>query len=126
MTNYDSILQLSIPEMSKFLYSVYLSCCICCNKKGKCTPTDSCRERIEEWLTSPTETKNTNLEECSVEELGLNPKIFECLHQAGIVTIGELTNYTAYDLSKIPHLGEKSIAEIVSKLKETTEKDLKI
>ena len=42
------------------------------------------------------------------------------------MTIGELTNYTAYDLSKIPHLGEKSIAEIVSKLKETTGKDLKI
>lgn len=126
MTNYDHICNLSPNEMSKLLYSVYLSCCICCNKRGTCSPTDRCREHIEDWLKSEKDHPKTDLHNVPVDDLNLTPRVFECLHQAGITSIGELVNYTAYDLSRIPHLGNKSVVEIICKVKETTGIDLKI
>ena len=126
MTNIDSIKRFDEKEMSKFLYSVYLSCCICCNRRGRCTPSDNCREKIQEWLSTEIDHPEDHVKEIPLEELDLTPRVYESLHQARIHTVGELEHYTAYDLAKIPHLGEKSISEIVQKIKSNTGTDLKI
>lgn len=79
-----------------------------------------------EWLLTEKEIIPEFWDEVQIEELGLSANIFKLLYEAGIVSIGQLSRYTAYDLSKIPHLGEKSIQEIETKLSGTTGLHLKI
>ena len=116
MTNIDYIRSLPPRELSKFLYSVYLSCCICCSHQGSCSPTDRCREEIMQWLTQEKDVEKKKWDDMPIDQMGLTPSVFNGLYKAGIHTVGELTRYTAYDLSKIPHLGEKAVKEIEAQI----------
>ena len=58
-----------------------------------------------------------------IETLGLSVRSENCLHRAGIETIGKLTDTTAADLKRIRNLGQKCLDEIIDKL---AEKKLKL
>ena len=53
-----------------------------------------------------------------IETLGLSVRSENCLHRAGIETIGKLTDTTAADLKRIRNLGQKCLDEIIEKLAE--------
>lgn len=46
----------------------------------------------------------------------LTMRSYNCLKRAGIRTIGDLLNFTYYDLIKIRNLGRKSMKEILDKI----------
>lgn len=51
-----------------------------------------------------------------IENLDLTMRSYNCLKRAGIRTIGDLLNFTYYDLIKIRNLGRKSMKEILDKI----------
>jgi DNA-directed RNA polymerase subunit alpha len=53
-----------------------------------------------------------------VEELELSVRSSNCLKNANIKTIGELTRKTEEDITKTRNFGKKSLQEIKEKLKE--------
>jgi DNA-directed RNA polymerase subunit alpha len=53
-----------------------------------------------------------------IETLGLSVRSENCLHRAGIETIGKLSDTTAADLKRIRNLGKKCLDEIIEKLAE--------
>ncbi|MBQ9239628.1 MAG: DNA-directed RNA polymerase subunit alpha [Treponema sp.] len=63
-------------------------------------------ERLRKWLETP------------VEELELTVRSSNCLKNANIRTIGELTKKTEEDIAKTRNFGKKSLAEIKEKLNE--------
>ncbi|MDR3167226.1 MAG: DNA-directed RNA polymerase subunit alpha, partial [Treponema sp.] len=63
-------------------------------------------ERIRQILNTP------------VEELELSVRSSNCLKNANIKTIGELTRKTEDDIAKTRNFGKKSLQEIKEKLKE--------
>lgn len=52
----------------------------------------------------------------SIEEMDLSVRSNNCLHRAGINTLGDLTNKSEEDLKKVRNLGTKSLEEIKKKL----------
>ncbi len=55
-------------------------------------------------------------EEMSIEDLDLSVRAFNCLKRANINTVGQLIQMTPEDMMKARNLGQKSMAEITSKL----------
>lgn len=53
------------------------------------------------------------IREQKIENLDLSMRSYNCLRRAGIRTIGDLLNFTYYDLIKIRNLGRKSMKEIL-------------
>ena len=53
------------------------------------------------------------IREQKIENLDLTMRSYNCLKRAGIRTIGELLNFSYYDLIKIRNLGRKSMKEIL-------------
>ena len=53
------------------------------------------------------------LKEQKIENLDLTMRSYNCLKRAGIRTIGDLLNFSYYDLIKIRNLGRKSMKEIL-------------
>lgn len=51
-----------------------------------------------------------------LEELSLSARAYNGLRRAGIHTLAELTQCTAEKLTMIRHLGEKTVAEIISRV----------
>lgn len=56
--------------------------------------------------------------EMSIDELELSVRSYNCLKRAGINTVEELTNRTPEDMMKVRNLGQKSLKEVLAKLKE--------
>lgn len=54
-----------------------------------------------------------------ISDLNISARTLNCLLEASITTIGELTNCTEGDLSIVPNLGAKSIAKIDDALADT-------
>lgn len=110
MTIYNMVQLLSKENLADFLMEFRRMC----ERQDErvCIKGIICKERIERWLS---EEKNDNAEEWedkSIAELELKPKIYETLYAAGIKTIGELCRMRAYDLAKIPHIGEIGVKDI--------------
>jgi DNA-directed RNA polymerase subunit alpha len=76
------------------------------NKLGLDEDMDEDNERIRAILNTP------------VEELELSVRSSNCLKNANIKTIGELTRKTEDDIAKTRNFGKKSLQEIKEKLKE--------
>jgi len=76
------------------------------NNLGVDEDLDEDNERIRAILNTP------------VEELELSVRSSNCLKNANIRTIGELTRKTEYDITKTRNFGKKSLQEIKEKLKE--------
>ncbi len=47
-----------------------------------------------------------------IDDLNLSVRVHNCLKQAGIETLGELTSWTKEDLRRLRNFGSKSIAEL--------------
>ena len=62
--------------------------------------------------------KEDLLSKACIEELGLSMRPENCLHHAGIETIGQLTAKTAGELGMIRNFGQKCLAEVREKLAE--------
>ena len=71
-----------------------------------------CKEKIEHWLSVDDSECEEEWERKPIAELELKPKIYEALYAAGIITIGTLCRMRAYDLMKIPHIGESGVKDI--------------
>ena len=56
------------------------------------------------------------IRELPIEELDLSVRAFNCLKRAEINTIGELTDKTEDELTRVRNLGKKSVDEIKEKL----------
>lgn len=56
------------------------------------------------------------IREQKIENLDLTMRTYNCLKRAGIRTIGDLLNFSYYDLIKIRNLGRKSMKEILDKI----------
>jgi len=67
---------------------------------------DEVEERVRQILNTP------------VEELELSVRSSNCLKNANIKTIGDLTRKTEDDIAKTRNFGKKSLQEIKDKLKE--------
>ena len=53
-----------------------------------------------------------------LEELELSVRTYNCLKRIGIFDLGEITDMTLEELSKVRNLGKKSLEEVLRKLKE--------
>lgn len=53
-----------------------------------------------------------------IEELDLSVRSNNCLHRAGINTVGELIQKTAEEMMRVRNLGRKSLKEVIQKLHE--------
>lgn len=103
---------------------------------GKCTPTDAVSEaaailtshfalfdkenvpentEAEEEMTAEDERKEA-LKETSIAELELSVRAFNSLMRTNIRTIGDITERTFSELSKIRNFGAKSIYEVIDKI----------
>ena len=56
--------------------------------------------------------------QAGIEELGLSLRAENCLHRAGIETIGQLAAKTENDLRLIRNFGQKCLAEVTAKMAE--------
>ncbi len=56
------------------------------------------------------------IKEQKIENLNLTMRSYNCLKRAGIRTIGDLLNFSYYDLIKIRNLGRKSMKEILDEI----------
>lgn len=78
------------------------------NDKGKFT---------EHPNTEVPEEDKEDLSQTKIDVLDLSVRASNCLKRANIYTLGDLTERTEDDLSKIRNLGKKSVDEIIEKLK---------
>ena len=76
------------------------------------------REDEEEIVDIEVEDSPTVLEDTRIEELGLTVRSYNCLKKVDINTIGDLITLTKEDLKKVKNLGNKSVKEIIEKMKE--------
>ena len=76
------------------------------------------REDEEEIVNVEVEDSPTVLEDTRIEELGLTVRSYNCLKKVDINTIGDLVALTKEDLKKVKNLGNKSVKEIIEKMKE--------
>lgn len=79
-----------------------------------------CKERIETWLSEENKKQPEEWEGFSIDILELKPKTYEALYAAGIRTMYELSHMRAYDLIKIPHIGESGVNDISERLEKVT------
>lgn len=59
-----------------------------------------------------------NIEKISIDSIGLSNRASNCLHRAGVSTVGEMMVYTEERLSAIRNMGRKSIDEVLDKIRE--------
>ena len=64
----------------------------------------------------PVKNRQNPISKIKIEILDLSVRASNCLKRANIYTIGDLTERTEDDLSKIRNLGKKSVDEIIEKL----------
>lgn len=62
----------------------------------------------------PSQTEKTL--KMTIEELDLSVRSFNCLKRANIDTVGDLSQKTEEELSKVRNLGKKSLEEVINKL----------
>ena len=60
--------------------------------------------------------KEANVFDQSIDNLGLNVRVWNILRNAGILSIGDLVDYTRSELESIKSLGRKGIIEIIEQL----------
>ena len=60
----------------------------------------------------------TSLEDMRIEELDFTVRSYNCLKNAGVNSISDLTSMSYSELLKIKNLGRKSLNEIIDKMRE--------
>lgn len=82
-------------------------------------------DKIEKWLSEDIKGAPEEWEEEYISCLDIMPSIYEALYAAGIRTLGDLIKYRAYDLKRIPHIGEKGLEQIIKQFEAVTGARLK-
>ena len=73
---------------------------------------------LPEQLSEEDTQQESPLWQAGIEELGLSVRSENCLHRAGIETIGQLTVKTENELRLIRNFGQKCLAEVTAKMAE--------
>ena len=73
---------------------------------------------LPEQLSEEDTQQESPLWQAGIEDLGLSVRSENCLHRAGIETIGQLTVKTENELRLIRNFGEKCLAEVTAKMAE--------
>ena len=123
MTNYD-LIQL----MPKFkLTELFLDFALKCQSEDeKFFDLGVVRyDKIEKWLSEEIKVEPKDWEKKYISVLDIPTSVYESLYAAGIRTLGDLFRYRAYDLKRIPHIGEKGLAKILEQFEKATGVQLK-
>lgn len=114
MTNYDMIQIMPRKNYARFLVTFAK------NYKGQS------ESEISEWLTRKVHGEDDEWEDKPISELDLKPQVYEALYASGVRTLGNLVRYRAYDLLRIPHIGEKGLQQIMEEFERITGKKIKL
>ena len=118
MTNYDLIQMMPKSKLAELLLDFALKCQA---EDEKFFDLGVARyEKIEKWLSSDIKGEPQDWEKKYISELDVSPAIYEALYVAGIRTMGDLVKYRAYDLKRIPHIGEKGVYQIMEQFESLT------
>lgn len=118
MTNYDLIQLMPKPKLAELFLDFAL----------KCQQEDEkffdlgfvSMTKIEKWLADDIKGEPADWEKKYISVLDIPTSVYESLYVAGIRTLGDLARYRAYDLKRIPHIGEKGLSKILEQFEKTT------
>lgn len=111
MTNYDLIRIMPCDELAEFLTKFWKRCES--EDNDFCVGRKVIPKKVLAWLMQDVKGNPEEWELESIEILNLKPRIYEALYEAGVRTLGELIRLRAYDIRKIPHIGESGLGEII-------------
>ena len=118
MTNYDLIQMMPKSKLVELLLDFALKCQA---EDEKFFDLGVARyEKIEKWLSTDIKGEPQDWEKKFISEMDIPPAIYEALYVAGIRTFGDLAKYRAYDLKRIPHVGEKGVYQIIEQFETLT------
>lgn len=118
MTNYDLIQLMPKDKLVEFFLDFALKCQ---QEDEKFFDLGVVRfEKIEKWLSSDIRGEPEEWEKEHISVLNITPYVYEALYVAGIRTLGDLTKYRAYDLKRIPHIGDKGVNQILEQFEAIT------
>ena len=111
MTNYDLIQLMPKNKLTEMLLDFALKCQA---EDEKFFDLGIARyEKIEKWLSTDIKGEPNEWEKEHLSVLNITPYVYEALYVAGIKTLGDLMKYRAYDLKRIPHIGDKGVNQII-------------
>lgn len=115
MTNFDLIQIMPRDELVDFLVTFVKRCNAADSKL--CVGVRVIPEKVSMWLAQDVRGEPEGWESESIEILNLKPRIYEALFTAGVRTLGDIIRLRAYDMRKIPHIGESGLEEIITSVK---------
>ena len=118
MTNYDMIQLMPLGHLVEFLLDYGLK--VQRSDKLFCDGDFISYAKITKWLTKDIKGDPAEWETEPISVLEIKPKIYEVLYTAGIHSLGDLIKLRAYDLLKIPHIGESGLIDVVQSLEKYT------
>ena len=112
MTNYDLIQMMPKSKLAELLLDFALKCQ---SEDDKFFDLGVVRyDKIEKWLSADIKGEPADWEHKFISALDINPSVYEALYVAGIRTLGDLVKYRAYDLKRIPHIGDRGVEQILT------------
>lgn len=123
MTNYDLIQLMPKSKLAHFMIeflTAYRN-----GDKAIFPDRIASEEIIEAWLSKSVREETEEWEKLPIAKLDLTPSVYEALYVAGIVYFGDLMKYRAYDLMRIPHIGESGLKQILERFETETGARLK-
>ena len=111
MTNYDLIQLMPKDKLTEFLLDFALKCQDEDEKFFNLGVVSF--EKIDKWLSSDIKGEPEDWEKEHLSVLNISPYLYEALYVAGIRSLGDLIKYRAYDLKRIPHIGDKGVNQII-------------
>lgn len=123
MTNYDLIQMMPKSKLAETFLEFALKCQV---EDDKYFDLGIARyDKIEKWLSEDINVIYERWAEEYISSLNLSPSIYEALYATGIRTLGDLAKYRAFDLKRIPHIGEKGVTQILEQFEMVTGAKLK-
>ena len=111
MTNYDLMQMMPKDKLTKMLLDFALKCQ---EEDEKFFDVGIARyDKIEKWLSSNVKGDPADWEKDFISVLDIQPSVYQALYMQGIRTLGDLAKYRAYDLKRIPHIGDKGVEQIL-------------
>lgn len=111
MTNYDLIQMMPKDKLTEMLLDFALKCQ---EEDEKFFDVGIARyDKIEKWLSSNVKGDPADWEKDFISVLDIQPSVYQALYMQGIRTLGDLAKYRAYDLKRIPHIGDKGVEQIL-------------
>lgn len=111
MTNYDLIQMMPKDKLTEMLLDFALKCQ---EEDEKFFDVGIARyDKIEKWLSSNVKGDPADWEKDFISVLDIQPSVYQALYMQGIHTLGDLAKYRAYDLKRIPHIGDKGVEQIL-------------